>query len=99
MVDTIQIPENDPNRPENINQFANVLPKTEENISDHEFNLDEKLNEEERLRDMYFEQQLRVFYKNMMERVPGSAIDKLSKKSKAFCEQINKAQTEFIQQK
>jgi hypothetical protein len=33
-----------------------VLPKTEENISDHEFNLDEKLNEEERLRDMYFEQ-------------------------------------------
>ena len=38
------------------NQFPELLPKTEENISEHDFNLDEKLHEEQRLRDMYFEQ-------------------------------------------
>jgi len=62
------------------------MPKSEENMSEQDFNNDEKLNEDERLRDLIFEQQLRVFYKNMMERLPYQAMDKLSKKSKQFSE-------------
>lgn len=71
-------------------KFATPLQKNEPNMSENDFNIDEKLNEEERLRDVYFEQQLRILFKNMMERLPNSTMEKISKKSKQFCEQINK---------
>lgn len=77
-------------------KFATPLQKNEPNMSENDFNIDEKLNEEERLRDVYFEQQLRILFKNMMERLPNSTMEKISKKSKQFCEQINKVQLEHI---
>jgi len=46
----------------------------------------EQRKEIERRQDIEFEKQLRVFYKNMIERLNHPAIDKLQKKSKAFCE-------------
>ena len=52
--------------------------------------------EAERLRDEFFEQQLRIFYKSMIERLNASSLDKIAKKSKQFCEQINKVQNELI---
>lgn len=44
-------------------------------------------------RDQYFEQLLRIFYKNMIDRLGPTnkaAIERISKKSSAFCEQLNK---------
>jgi len=46
----------------------------------------ERMKEIERKRDIEFEKHLRIFYKNMIERLNNQAVDKLSKKSKAFCE-------------
>jgi len=50
----------------------------------------DELKEQERQRDQYFEQQLRLFYKSMIERLSPATIDKISKKAKQFCEQLNK---------
>ena len=46
----------------------------------------ERMKEIERKRDIEFEKHLRIFYKSMIERLNNQAVDKLSKKSKAFCE-------------
>lgn len=53
----------------------------------------------ERRQDIEFEKQLRVFFKNMIERLNNQAADKIHRKSKAFCEQIDKIQNDYIQEK
>ena len=67
-----------------------MRPKSEDNSAMQE------QKEAERLRDEFFEQQLRIFYKSMIERLNTSSLDKIAKKSKQFCEQINKVQNELI---
>ena len=53
----------------------------------------------ERRQDIEFEKQLRVFFKNMIERLNYQAVDKIHKKSKAFVEQIDKIQNDYINEK
>lgn len=56
-------------------------PATNSMSMDHEQQL-----ENERRSDEYFEQQLRIFYKNMCERLPNATIDKISRRAKQLCE-------------
>ena len=59
----------------------------------------EELKEQHRQRDQYFEQQLRLFYKSMIERLAPGTVDKISKKAKHFCEQLNKVKSDIISKK
>lgn len=92
------------NKMPNQAQAAAEMPPGAEGVlsspdNDHESsnsNDTEQQKAKEKQRDQYFEQQLRIFYKNLVERLNNSALEKISKKSRSFCEQLNKVQNDFI---
>jgi hypothetical protein len=70
-----------------------------EDKTDQQSNNTERQKAFEKQKDEVFEQKLWVFYKNMMERLTPTEIEKISKKSNTFCEQMDKIQAEYNRKK
>ena len=49
--------------------------------------------------DLQSEHNLRIFYKGLMERLGPQVLDRISKKSQMFCDEIDKVQKDHLSRK